>query len=53
MLDTQQVHELADHEIDQIVHARRTEVQPRVRRRDDRAGQGQGAHVLDVDQVER
>ncbi len=53
MLDAQQVQGFADDEIDEVVDGLGFEIEPGVGRGDDRASEGQGAHVFDVDEVQR
>lgn len=52
MLYAEQVEGFAGDEINEVIDALWIEIEPRVRWGDDRAGQGEGAHVFDVDEVQ-
>ena len=53
MFDVEQIEGFADDEVDEIVDALRIEVKPGVSGGDDAAGEGDGAHVFDVDEAQR
>ena len=52
MGDLQQIEGLADGEVDEFVDGGGEEVESGVGGGDDGAGEGEGAHVFDVDEVE-
>ena len=53
MLNPEQVEGFSDDEIDEIIDRFGFEIEPGVGWRDNPAGEGDGAHILDVDEVER
>lgn len=53
MFYAEQVEGFADDKIDEVIDALWVEIEPWIRRGDDRTGQGQGAHVFDIDEVQR
>ena len=53
MLDVEQIEGFADDEVDEIVDACGIEIESGVSGGDDAAGEGDGAHVFDVDEAQR
>src|ERR1700733_6420230 len=52
MLNLKQIQHLPHNEIHQVIHLLRLEIEPRIRRTNDRAGEGEVLVVDDVDVVE-
>ena len=53
MLYAQQIEGFAGDEIDKVIDGLRVEVEPWVGRSNNRAGECQCAHVLDIDEIQR